>query len=53
VVLGSAVSVQIAKSDFLSADQEYILTLSGVLNNGKPIEGKDCIVFVKKEKKED
>ena len=33
-------------------DQEYPLTLSGVLNDGTPIEGKDCIVFVKKGKKD-
>jgi len=35
----------------VNVDQEYVLTLSGVLNDGTPIEGKDCIVFVKKGKK--
>ena len=36
----------------VNVDQEYVLTLSGELNNGTPIEGKDCIVFVKKGKKD-
>lgn len=36
----------------VTVDQEYVLTLSGVLNDGMSIEGKDCIVFVKKGTKD-
>jgi probable HAF family extracellular repeat protein len=36
----------------VNVDQEYPLTLSGSLNDGTPIEGQDCIVFVKKGKKD-
>jgi hypothetical protein len=33
-------------------DEEYVLTLSGELSDGIPIEGNDCIVFVEKGKKD-
>ena len=36
----------------VNVDQEYPLTLSGSLNDGTPIVGNDCIVFVKKGKKD-
>lgn len=35
----------------VNLDQEYVLTLSGELNDGTLIEGKDCIVFIEKGKK--
>jgi hypothetical protein len=36
----------------VNVDQDYPLTLSGELNDGTLIEGVDCIVFVKKRKKD-
>jgi hypothetical protein len=36
----------------VNVDQEFLLTLSGELNDGTSIEGQDCIVFVPKGKKD-
>jgi hypothetical protein len=36
----------------VSIGDSFVLTLTGSLNDGTPIEGQDCIVFVKKGKKD-
>jgi len=35
----------------VNVDEEYVLNLWGELNDRTPIEGQDCIVFIKKGKK--
>lgn len=39
-------------SSRVSVDDSFVLTLTGELNDGTPIEGQDCIDIVKKGKKE-
>jgi hypothetical protein len=36
----------------VSVGDEYVLTLTGVLTDGTSFEGNDCIVIVKKGKKD-